>query len=75
MCGKIKIKIVGRWTNLPMTDEDIWVYDIYYGFTGIPTTFPFCTKWKIDKAGLDRDEVIAYITKIVNSYSEFIIKF
>ena len=25
------------------------LYDIYYGFTGIPTTFPFCTKWVLDK--------------------------
>lgn len=75
MCGKIKIKIVGRWTNLPMTDEVEFVYDIYYGFTGFPTTFPFCTKWKIDRTGLSKEEMIACITKIAKSYSEFIIKF
>ena len=75
MCGKIKIKIVGRWANLPMTDKDEFVYDIYYGFTGIPTTFPFCIKWKIDKVGLSEEEMVDYVTKIAKSYSKFIIKF
>ena len=33
-------------SELPMTDKEELVYDIYVGFTGIPTTFPFHTKWK-----------------------------
>lgn len=35
----MKIKIVGRWSNLPMTDIDEIVYDIYYGFSGLPAHF------------------------------------
>ena len=37
----MKIKIVCRMSELPMTDKEEIVYDIYVGFTGIPKTFPF----------------------------------
>lgn len=70
----MKIKIVGRWSNLPMTDIDEIVYDIYYGFSGLPATFPFCTKWKIDKAGLTKDELLKWFEKTALGYQEVIIK-
>lgn len=56
------IRIIRRWANLPMTDIDEEVYDIYHGF-GFPISmFPFLTKWKIDRAGLTREEAIKYIS-------------
>ena len=70
----MKIKIVARWSNLPMTDIDEWVYDIYYGFTGLPTTFPFCTKWKIDKAGLSKEELLKWFESNAIGYQKVIIK-
>lgn len=36
------------------------VYNIYHGFTGIPFTFPFHTKWMIDKEGVTRQEASEY---------------
>ena len=47
-------------SELPMTDKEELVYDIYVGFTGIPTTFPFHTKWKIDEAGLSKEELLEW---------------
>ena len=70
----MKIKIVGRWSELPMTDKEELVYDVYAGFTGIPTTFPFCTKWKIDKAGLTKEEVLKWLEKTALGYQKVIIK-
>ena len=70
----MKIKIECRWSNLPMTDKDELVYDIYYGFTGLPTTFPFCTKWKIDKAGLSKEELLKWFEKNACAYKKIIIK-
>ena len=73
--GKLKVKIESRWSNLPMTDIDEIVYDIYYGFTGMPTTLPFYTKWKIDKAGLTKEELFKWFEKNVLAYQDVIIKF
>lgn len=70
----MKIKIVGRWSNLPMTDMDERVYDIYYGFSGLPATFPFWTKWKLDKAGLTEGELLKWFKIQANAYQEIIIK-
>lgn len=70
----MKIKIVSRWSNLPMTDKDELVYDIYYGFTGMPVTFPFCTKWKLDKSGLTKDELLEWFKKSALGYQKVIIK-
>lgn len=56
-------------SELPMTDKEELVYDIYVGFTGIPTTFPFHTKWKIDEAGLTKEELLEWFEKI-NLYYE-----
>lgn len=70
----MKIKIVGRWKYLPMDDMDEIVYDIYYGFSGLPATFPFCTKWKLDKSGLTEDELLKWFKKTANAYQEVIIK-
>lgn len=70
----MKIKIVGRWSNLPMTDFGEIVYDIYYGFSGLPATLPFCTKWKLDKSGLTKDEILKWFEKSALGYQEVIIK-
>lgn len=60
-----KIKIVRRQLNLsqvtPPTEEPVTVYDIYCGFTGMPSTWPFMTKWIIDKAGLTESEMLRYM--------------
>ncbi len=70
----MKIKIVSRWSELPMTDKEELVYDIYFGFTGIPTTFPFCTKWKIGRAGLTKEELLEWFEKTALGYQKVIIK-
>lgn len=61
-------------SELPMTDKEELVYDIYVGFTGIPTTFPFHTKWKIDKAGLTKEELFEWFEKNALVYQEVVIK-
>ena len=66
----MKIKIVSRMSELPMTDKEELVYDIYVGFTGIPTTFPFHTKWKIDKVGLTKEEFQELVDKSENAIKE-----
>lgn len=72
----MKIKIVSRISELPMTDKKERVYDIYVGFTGIPTTFPFHTKWKIDKACLTKEELFEWFEKIDLYYEQkVVIKF
>lgn len=70
----MKIKIVSRMSELPMTDKEELVYDIYVGFTGIPTTFPFHTKWKIDEIGLTKEELLKWFEKTALGYREVIIK-
>ena len=61
-------------SELPMTDNEELVYDIYVGFTGIPTTFPFHTKWKIDKVGLTKEELLEWFKKNALVYQEVVIK-
>ena len=61
-------------SELPMTDKEEFVYDIYVGFTGIPTTFPFHTKWKIDEIGLTKEELLKWFEKTALGYREVIIK-
>lgn len=68
----MKVKIQGRWANLPSTDKDEYVYDIYYGSTGL---LPFCTKWKIEKAGLTKDELTEWFANVMWGYPEIIMKF
>lgn len=50
----MKIKIVRQVS----TKKQAVVYDIYEGFSGIPSTLPFRTKWILDKAGLSEDELL-----------------
>lgn len=61
-------------SELPMTDKEELVYDIYVGFTGIPTTFPFHTKWKIYEAGLTKEELLKWFEKKALGYRKVIIK-
>lgn len=70
--GKIEIKIEGRWANLPMTDKDEWVHDIYHNVSFFR---PLFKKWKIEKAGLTKEQVLEYIGKIVLGYTNVIVKF
>jgi hypothetical protein len=71
----MKIKVIRRFERFlaPEGCEEE-VYDIYYGFTGLPTTFPFCTKWKIDKAGLLKEELLEWFKKNACGYRKIIIK-
>lgn len=70
----MKIKIVRRILNVsqitPPTPEPVEVYDIYHGFTGFPSTWPFMTKWIIDKAGLTEDEMVKYVRYYLTAYRE-----
>ena len=56
----MKIKIERRWANIPMTDKDELVYDVYHGF-GRPMFFPIFTKWVCAKAALSADELERYL--------------
>ena len=69
----MKIKIVSRISELPMTDKKERVYDVYFGFTGIPITFPFHTKWKICKAGLTKEELFEWFEKIALDYEQEVV--
>lgn len=71
----MKIKIVGR-TEMHLAPEgcEETIYDIYYGFVGFPTTWPFRTKWKIDKAGLSKEELVEWFEKNACGYNKIIIK-
>ena len=71
----MKIKVERRTIEIPMCDEIEDVYDIYWGFTGIPSTWPFHTKWILDKASLSREDALKYIGHItLDSTPEAIIK-
>ena len=71
----MKIKIVSRISELPMTDEEKLVYDVYVGVSGIPSTFPCHTKWKRDRAGLTKEELLEWFEKIaLGYYQEVVIK-
>ena len=71
---KTKIKIVRRQLNVsqitPPTDEPVVGYDIYEGFTGFPSTWPFMTKWILDKAGLTEDEMVKYVRYYLTAYRD-----
>lgn len=71
----MKIKIVSR-IEMHLAPEgcEETIYDVYYGFTGLPTTWPFCTKWKIDKAGLTKDELLEWFKKSCLGYRNITIK-
>lgn len=75
---KTKLKIVRRELNVsqitPPTPEPVEVYDIYYGFTGIPSTWPFMTKWVIDKAGLSEDKMLRYMSRYLTTLGRLKVK-
>lgn len=60
MFGIIKIKIVRR----EMFHDGCYYtcYDVYHGFTGFPSTWPFKTKWVVDKVGLTELQLRQYMT-------------
>lgn len=60
-----KIKIVGRtYFN---NGSYHTVYDVYVGFTGIPSTWPFMTKWIADKTSLDEDQLAKYMLRYIST--------
>lgn len=40
-------------------------YNAYHGFTGFPVTFPFHTKWVLDKEGMNNIEMIEYVSRFL----------
>ena len=64
----MKIKVTSRWANLPMTDKDELVYDVYHGF-GRPMFCPVFTKWIIDKAALSERELKQYLYPFITGVS------
>ena len=42
-------------------------YDMYYGFTGMPSTWPFMTKWVREKVGMTEEELRKYISPYLTS--------
>ena len=60
-----KIKIVGReYFN---NGSYHTVYDVYVGFTGMPSTWPFMTKWIVDKTSLNEDELLKYMKTYITT--------
>ena len=55
----MKIKIVQR--ELFHKGCYYTCYDTYHGFTGMPATWPFLTKWESDKVGLSEKELMDYM--------------
>lgn len=71
----MKIKIISRTENhlAPEGCEET-LYDVYAGFTGLPTTWPFCTKWVLYMAGLTKEELLKRLEKIALRNQKIIIK-
>lgn len=40
-------------------------YNAYHGFIGIPHTYPFHTKWELDKEGMNNIEMLEYVSKFL----------
>ena len=40
-------------------------YRAYHGFTGLPFTYPFHTKWVLDKADMNNIEMLEYISRFL----------
>jgi len=62
----VKIKIKRRKVLVNPCDTNNgykFVYDVYHGFTGMPSTFPFFTKWVKDenRSNLTEKEVLKVI--------------
>ncbi len=61
----IKIKIIGR--EYFHDGGYHTVYDVYHGFTGMPSTWPFLTKWILDKQSLKENELLRYMRKYITT--------
>ena len=40
-------------------------YRAYLGFTGLPFTYPFHTKWVLDKDDMNNIEMLEYISRML----------
>ena len=40
-------------------------YRAYHGFTGIPYTYPFHTKWVLDKEDMNNIEMLEYVSRFL----------
>lgn len=56
----MKIKIE-RYANSPSESR----YRAYHGFTGIPYTYPFHTKWVLDRDDMNNIEMIEYASSFL----------
>lgn len=56
----MKIKIE-RYENSPSE----YRYRAYHGFTGIPCTYPFHTKWVLDKDDMNNIEMLEYVSRFL----------
>lgn len=66
----MKIKIIPRWEqHLSPEGCETTIYDVYHGFTYLL----FFTKWKLDKAGLDRIELNTYLEPLIFGYSPMVV--
>lgn len=66
----MKIKIIPRWEHhLAEEGCETKLYDVYHGFTYLF----FFTKWKLDKAGLDKIELNWYLERLVFDYSPMVV--
>ena len=62
---KEKIKIVRKEAFVDGCWH-VW-YDVYVGFVGIPSTWPFMTKWLLDKEGLTELQLKHYMLPYLTS--------
>ena len=66
----MKIKIIPRWEqHLAPEGCETKLYDVYHGFTWLF----FFTKWKLDRAGLDKIELKLYLERLVFDYSPMVV--
>lgn len=64
---KIKIK---RYEYSPSE----YHYNAYHGFTGLPHTYPFHTKWVLDKEGMNNIEMLEYVSRFLVFGTEVIFR-
>lgn len=66
----MKIKIIPRWEKYTTPIEcKRKLYDVYHGFTYLG----FFTKWKLDKSGLDMEELERYLYPFVFGCSPILV--
>ena len=44
---------------------NVYHYNAYHGFTGLPHTYPFHTKWVLDKDDMNNIEMLEYVSRFL----------